>query len=409
MIGEILTGIEVATKVYAGGRWVQRNIRRRRGHLSSGPVDKDNPLQAVYFSLTKDAGTWRKFWLGREGFKEENRLRQGHSELISYYSGLKRGLLADKHIGPMPYEVLSTDTQEIGLSVLDTSFTLPSALRSLYDATQVSLVSHFRRMGIQYTPTYLARACDWDKKAKTLSVEKVSYTVAAATNMIADLNLTAALGNTVLLEGQTEAANSIRDYELSLSKKPRCFPPLQDSSLANPIGVAGIALTADDRLILTHRSRSVSSYASKLGPSSSGYVTWNDVSESKDKDSLDSVLVRALKREIAEELHLDLSRDISDLRSLGLYREMYRAGMPQAFYYFRTRLTAEQLVSLMRDSQDFSEAIGVLAIPVNRAALTKIISALIRLQKIGPLDVGLEAQGLLTALVRNGEEFIFRS
>lgn len=409
MIGEIMLGVEVATKVYVFGRWAHKKTKRiRSGPPSLTSTGKDSLIRVEYFSLTKDAGFWHKFKLGREGYKEENRLEQDKTKLIHHYPALKQTLLANKHVGMMPYEVLSRTTEGIGLSVQNTAFTVSPALRNIYEKTKENLVSHFRRMNIQYVPTCLTRACDWNRKSKTLTVEQVEYTDAAATNIIADLNIPKALGRTALLEGRTEAANSIRNYDLSLSKKPGAYPSLKNSSLANPIGVAAIAVTADDRLILTHRPRSVSTYAYKLGPSSSGYVTWNDVASNK-TNSLDSILTTALKREIAEELHLDLSRDISELHSLGLYRELYRAGMPQAFYFFRTRLLAEQVVSRIRDCQDFKEAIGVVAIPVNRVALTLIISALVRQQKIDSLDIGLEAQGLLTALACNGEKFVFAS
>jgi len=104
---------------------------------------------------------------------------------------------------------------------------------------------------------------------------------------------------------------------------------------------------------------------------------------------------------------LDLSYDISELYPLGFYREHYRAGMPQGFYCFRINLTAEKLVSRISDAQDFRECIGIFAISVNQIALAKIIATLVRVQKASTLGIGLEAQGLLTALALNGEDFLF--
>jgi len=81
--------------------------------------------------------------------------------------------------------------------------------------------------------------------------------------------------------------------------------------------------------------------------------------------------------------------------------------MPQGFYCFRINLTAEKLVSRMRDAQDFQECTGMFFIPINRQGFSRIIATLVRAQKAGVLELGLEAQGLLTALALNGEDFLF--
>jgi hypothetical protein len=224
--------------------------------------------------------------------------------------------------------------------------------------------------------------------------------------MIADLDLETVFNKTLLLENSTGPCSTLRAYDRSLSEQPGSLPPFRRSSLANPIGVAGIALTADHRLILTHRPRGVSTYASKLGPSSSGYLTWHDL-QIRREDNLHAVLAHGLQREIAEELHLDLSQDISPLFPLGFFREFYRAGMPQGFYAFRIHLTAEKLVSRLRAAQDFREYIGILSIPINRQGFTRILATLVQTQRVGSMDLGLEAQGLLTALALHGGDFLF--
>jgi hypothetical protein len=403
-IGLIASLIEVSTKVYSGGRWVQKKLQEWKVPSSIGLADKQFKFLAEYFSLTTDAGLWREFKLGREKLREEKRLLHDRTRLMELYPGLSSKLLVDMRIGQMPYEVLTYKLQEVELVVQNSKFRIRPALRDIYDATYTSLVEHYRRVGIQYEPTQLPRACNWVRGK--LTIEQAEYTDAASTNMMADLNIETALNKTALLENNSGTCNTIREYDQSLAEKPGCYPSFKKSSLANPIGVAGIAITADNKLILTHRSRRVSSYAYRLGPSSSGYVTWHDMLSSKEK-TLNSLLITGLKREIAEELHLDLSRDISELYPLGFFREFYRAGMPQAFYCFRIQLTAEELVSRMRDAQDFRECIGVLSISVNRQLISRIITTLVRAQKIGSLSLGLEVQGLLTALALNGEDFLF--
>lgn len=404
VIGTIASLIEISTFAYSRGRWVQQRIQKWKVPSSIGGTDKQFKFSAKYFSLSANAGLWRKFKFRRESFREERRLLHDRARLIESYPGITEKLLIDKRIGQMPYEVITHKTKEVGLKIQDTKFKIRPALQDIYDATYVSLVEHYRRMGIQYEPTSLARACNWD--GDKLTIEQMEYTEAAATNMIADLDIETALKKLVLLENRAVTSNMIREYDLSLSDDQGCYPSLKKSSLANPIGVAGIAITSDNKLILAHRSRSVSAYAYMLGPSSSGYVTWHDV-QSRNENSLNSLLVTALQREIAEELHLDLSRDISELHPLGFFRELYRAGMPQAFYCFRINLTSDKLVSRMRDAQDFRECVGVFLVSVNRQLISRIIATLVRAQKAGTLDISLEAQGLLTALALNGEDFLF--
>ena len=404
-IGAIASLIEISTFIYSSGRWVKQKVQESSVPSSIGVVDKKFKLSAEYYSLTSDLGVWRKIKLGRESFREEKRLLHDKTRLIDFYPALTQSLLADNRIGQMPYEVITHDSRTIEVDIHDTAFDVRPALLDVYDATYTNLVNHYRRVGIQYEPTTLVRVCDWD--GTKITVERTDYTEAASTNIIADLDVEFALKKVLLLENGLGTTNTIREYDLSLSDIPGRYPTFKNSSLANPIGVAGIAITADNKLVLTHRSRRVSSYAHKLGPSSSGYVTWHDV-QSRNENTLNAILIKGLKREIAEELHLDLSRDISELYPLGFFREFYRAGMPQGFYCFRINLTADKLVSRMRDAQDFQESVGLFCVPINRQGFSKIVATLVRAQKAGVLTLGLEAQGLLTALALNGEKFLFQ-
>ena len=403
-IGTIASLIEISTFMYSSGRWVKQKVDESKISPSIGIVDKNFKFSAEYYSLTTDMGAWRKFKLGRENFREEKRLLHDRAKLIELYPALIKNLLMDDRIGQMPYEVVAYQLETIKLKIRDTEFRVCPALLGIYDATYNNLVNHYRRVGIQYEPITLVRACDWS--TGKLTIEQTGYTEAASTNLIADLDVGIALNKVMLLENEFGTSNTIRGYDLSLADTLGSYPTFKKSSLANPIGVAGIAITADNKLILAHRSRRVSTYAHKLGPSSSGYVNWHDV-QSRNEDTLNSLLITALKREIAEELHLDLSRDISDIYPLGFFREFYRAGMPQGFYCFRVNLTAEKMVSRMRDAQDFQECAGMFFIPINRQSFSRIIATLVRVQKAGMVVLGLEAQGLLTALAHNGEDFLF--
>lgn len=394
----IIASIAIVEKVYAGGKWITQNHEDWRPPADAGQVDEQLKIDgAEYYRLKAEAGAWRTFELGKEKFREENRLNHNRGQLIAAYPGLAGQMLAD-----VPYQVVSEDIAAIRLDVREARYQIPAQLREIYEITRGGLVEHYKRAGIIYEPSLLARIAG---AGEVMTLEQASYTDAASTNLIADLDLLAALGKGLPMENGA-MAHTIREYENSLAEEPGCLPALLRSALANPLGVAGIALTADDRLVLSHRSRSVSTYADMLAPSASGYVSWQDAA-ARPGDTLDAMLQAALAREIAEELHIDPAHDLPGLHPLGLYRELYRAGMPQAFYAFKLRLTADELIERITGSGRSPEFKGLLFIPVTREALAKVIATLVRAEQIKDWGVGLEAQGLLAALARRGEKFFF--
>ena len=399
----ILSHITVAEKVYNDGKWVTQNIAPWRPPAGTGNVDDQLKIDgAEYYRLQTETDAWRTFDLGKEKFREENRLTHNRQQLIGAYPGLAGQLLADQRVSAMPYQIVSEAIAELKLAVRETQYQTPAELSSIYEVTRSGLVEHYKRAGITYEPAQLARIAG---AGDALTLEQTNYTDAASTNLIADLNLANALGKRLLMEN-TGTARTIREYDSSLAENPGCLPAFHRSALANPLGVAGIGLTADNRLVLSHRSRSVSTYAGRLAPSASGYISWQDVT-SQPGASLNTVLQLALAREISEELHLNPTRDLSNLHPLGLYREFYRAGMPQAFYAFKLRLTADELIERITSSHSHAEFKGLLFIPVDRQVLAKAIATLVRAERIKDWEVGLEAQGLLTALARRGENFFF--
>lgn len=403
---EIITTLasiaEVTIKIYKGTTWINEKIEEWR--IVDNPGREEFKIPCLYYSLTKDIGLWRKFKLGRESYNEENRLIQDRVRLLNFYPHLSDRLLTDKRIGQAPYESIIKNIKKVKLEILKTKYTIPPALKDVYNEIHKSLIDHYRRVGIQFEPTRIVRINNIENNL--VNIEQVDYTESAATNLICDLDLKNAFNKSILLENNSGVANTIREYDLSLSDKEGNLPSFKKSALGNPIGVAGIGMTNDNKLLFMHRSRSVSTYAYKFGPTSSGYVTWNDINLLK-SSTLNELLIISLKREIAEELHLDVSHETSELYPLGLYREFYRAGMPQAFYCFKINLTADEVVSRMKDAQDFRECVGVFSISINKQAFSRIIASIIKSQRIGEIEIGLELQGLLVALASNGEDFLF--
>lgn len=337
----IASAIEIMKFVYEGEKWIGKHKEWETG-IPHREIEKEFKFGVEYYTLSP-CGNWRIFNFGGEKFSEDKRLNQKQEKLIDEYPGLEGQLLVDGRIGRMPYQELCRDTDQVMISVHDSQFTIHPTLKDIRDAIYRDLVQHFRHIGIIYEPYDLARVCDWRSTPKQcMDIEIANYTDVAATNLIADLNLSKAIGKAPLRPDRLEITKTLREYDSTLSEAPGGLPSFGASLLANPIGVAGLAITADNKILLTHRPRSVSTYADKLGPSASGYLMWSDVPSTTD-GYLNTYLLAGLKREIYEELHLDISRDVSMFKPLGIFREMYRAGMPQAFYAFKTWKTSTEL------------------------------------------------------------------
>ncbi len=401
-LGTVSVILDLTIKAFEGGKWVLKKIAPINFKSQNILGDNNFKFPAEYYTFTCDKGKWQSLKFGKEKLLENNRLIHDKSKLINFYPGIVEKALRDNRIGIMPYEVISRNQDNIQLKKLNSNYLICSGLKSIYDETNKALVEHYRRMKITYEPSSLARVCKWDHNS--ITIEQVNYTEAASTNMIADLDITSTFNKCFLMEDASGISNNIRNYDMSFSSEPGTYPSFKQSSLANPIGVAGIALTTDNKIILSHRSRNVSSYGYKLGPSSSGYVNWFDTFDSTDK--FKSILEKALMREISEELHVDLTKDVSILHPLGFYREFYRAGMPQAFYLFKLNITSEELINKLVDAGDFRESIGIFSFSINKEVFSKIISLLVNAKEIKNFDIGIEAQALLTALALH-EEYLW--
>src|SRR5712664_1684070 len=84
--------------------------------------------------------------------------------------------------------------------------------------------------------------------------------VGLATNLIADVPL-ADFGLELPFEVDT-----VRKLDMGFNGS---LHPLEESICANPIGIAGLAISLDDKVLLMHRAGHLSTYADVLGASAS--------------------------------------------------------------------------------------------------------------------------------------------
>jgi len=300
----------------------------------------------------------------------------------------------------LPYETLVPPLEDVECNIHNQLYKVPDELRQLRQRIKGVLEESFHARGVVYFPHILTRLSSMKSLGTTeqavATLQPVPYTEVVATNLIADLPLADFSFFAMEAIGQRSNARTLREYDLARSGAEGTLPPLHRTLFANPLGVAGIAITRDHKVLIMHRSEFLSTYADVLGPTSSGYVEWDDVS-GVSQCSLNDVLTRALIREIEEELCVE-APEIGQFIPLGVYREFYRAGFPQAFYSFYVHITAEEVASRIMDSDRPSEFQAMLAFRVNSPSDFRAkVKTLILTEKVSSWTVGMELKGILTA------------
>jgi len=174
-------------------------------------------------------------------------------------------------------------------------------------------------------PTW--RVCNFDTKSHTMSFVRAKYFDYLVTNLAAHKCIT--IGSEPLL------------YLLEDDKK---LSDLRKSKAANSLGVGIMIITSDEYTFLELRSKGSSTYPGMLAPSASG-----GLSGASQPDPF-----VAIQNEIKQELRI-LPSEVTDLRYLGLTRELKRAGKPEMFFSARTSLNFYDVQKSQRSAKDASE------------------------------------------------------
>lgn len=320
----------------------------------------------------------RAWMLAGRRMDESLRLCADPEGLLAFYPALRGSTLLDPFGAEQPYLLWAANPAEVRFQCCSEHYHSPPALRALREAVSRALA---------YNSTGLLHVCGWSPD-HGLSLSPADYADIAATNLLADLNLPE-LGADLWNEPQP----TLRAWDAARAECEGDLPSPERSGLANPMGVAGAILTADGYLALAHRSRRVSTYADRLGPAASGYVEWADA-QACSAGSQDDLMQSTLRREMAEELRLS-GDEIERIAALGLYRELYRAGLWQGFYAVAVCLTADELFDRAASARDRGEFTGMVFLPATEEAQRDLLAG--KIPGIPP--VGLEARGLVSAFV----------
>lgn len=119
---------------------------------------------------------------------------------------------------------------------------------------------------------------------------------------------------------------------------------LQDSIMANPIGINLLVISSDNQIILQHRQLNLAVRPGEACSSTSGTV---------DKDDAHyrayHPILRAVYREMFEEIGLE-KHFLGDIIFLGAVREFLRGGLPDFFFTAKAKLTEEEIINAAKFS-----------------------------------------------------------
>lgn len=149
-------------------------------------------------------------------------------------------------------------------------------------------------------------------------------------------------------------SNMLMDYKVDSNKtlrgiihKDGQLETLQESKLANHLGINILLFTPAGSLILPLRSKKVSYAPSEYSSSISGAVSAHDVSTGNKLSQL------SILREGIEELGLKRTDIlIESIKFLGLSRELIRGGKPELFFTINTKLTREEINNRWNNAKD---------------------------------------------------------
>jgi hypothetical protein len=159
---------------------------------------------------------------------------------------------------------------------------------------------------------------DFLPDSATISFQQTVYSAFLVTNR---------LGLYKLRERGSE--REILDSEEVLLRAGR-IPTFDRSRCSNHLGVDVLAISSDGRILVTRQSAGNQVSRGLLAPSGSGSVDWDDLHE---QDELVTLLARAMRREMCEELglHSTETPELDSILPLGYARFSHLGGKPQFF------------------------------------------------------------------------------
>jgi hypothetical protein len=215
-------------------------------------------------------------------------------------------------------------------------------------AFQVEALQAFRNEGRMSRNDSIVRLMDVGDDAKTLRIQRALYSDQVQSNLVMDW------------EGPHSLASRLKIQTLRSffqAQLHRRLPPLEDTRLANTIGISVVLLFRSEEGALTpyiplrtqsgmlRKGNRLALMEGTYTSTASGALRWRD-----DASTFQELVVADLLEELNQEVGIR-AEDVSGLHPAGLCREFLRGGKPQLFFVGLTSLTEEELIERRRDAR----------------------------------------------------------
>jgi len=176
------------------------------------------------------------------------------------------------------------------------------------------------------------------------------------------------------LDAQLSQENISLRKQLHIEQNDHCLEELNNSRLANILGINILILTSDGTLIFQKRSSRTLVRPNQICSSVSGTLAKVDIPE-YDKEFNLKDLLPLFFREMVEEIGLELS-DISrnEIKFLGVTRELIRGGQPEIFLAAQINLDKDKIVRIYSQALDRFESKSLLFFDIGSLAVDDLDS-----------------------------------
>ena len=219
--------------------------------------------------------------------------------------------------------------EKLPLRVEPEPFTVNAQLRSYLPAVKehrkgaVLFPGTCVRLGTDVTRALLEQP----EQDRSVEVQRVAYFDLLCSNYLASY----------AVRSRNEHGVRLRGIDLVLNQRNQ-VRPLTNSELANVIGVSTIAITRDRQLVTGIQTPANMSSEGKRAPAGSGSVDEDDLSGST---TLQELVVKAMERELSEEVNLDVVGVSSQIT--GYFRWLEKGAKPEFVGVTALDTTAHEL------------------------------------------------------------------
>jgi hypothetical protein len=242
---------------------------------------------------------------------------------------------------------------EIEFNFSNKSFILCDEVRALTEIPYKKLLKLLRKKR-RFSNEQNLRLNKISKKGNNiiLNVQPVDYKLFVHTNLVLDVKL-------------KNKKQTLRELLHSDGK----LEQLNNSLLANHLGIGILLFTADGSIIIQKRSKKVAFRTNELCPTASGAISSTDLPTNLSLENME------IFRESFEEIGINKSDIIFDkTKFLGITRELIRAGKPEMFFIAKTKLSENEIKDKWRDAKDRWESKKIIFFNFGELAFKKLCS-----------------------------------